>query len=82
MTVMAIYTEIIAFSLTELKTERDKVNDFESWAWDNGKWSSYKRISSENGFYIPYRELSGKQLQSIAAWLRWKRLGRTGHISR
>jgi hypothetical protein len=38
--------------LSELKTERDKVNGSESWDWDVGKWSSYRRISSRNGFYI------------------------------
>lgn len=44
--------------LSELKTERDKVNDSESWDWDDGKWSSYKRISSKNGFYIPSEDHS------------------------
>lgn len=44
--------------LDELKAEQHKISDSENWQWDNGKWSSYKRISSRNGFYIPSKDHS------------------------
>ena len=42
--------------LDEYKVERDKINDPESWDWDNAEYWSYERISSRNGFYILSRD--------------------------
>lgn len=42
--------------LSEMKNERDLLEKSNSWHWDEGEYSEYKRIPSKNGYYVPSGE--------------------------